>query len=131
MASSDISRLLEEGRRALIEGDGDAFGDVLSRLGEHANQMADASAEVLRARLLYMAERYDEALDACRRVLSRDAREAAAHEIRAQIFFFRNELHEARESALKALEADPLGELAQTLLDHVERRIVRNRNPGG
>ncbi len=129
MAPSDISRLLDEGRKALIDGDGTAFKEVVSRLSDYALEMADASADVIRARLLYMAESYDEALDACRRALSGGSTDAMAHEIRAQIHFFRNELEEARESALKALESDPVGSLAQAVLDHIERRRAKLAGP--
>ncbi len=130
MAPADITSLLDEGRKALIDGDGAAFKDVLSRLSDYALEMADASADVLRARLLYMAESYDEALDACRRALSQGSTDAMAHEIRAQIHFFRNELEEARESALRALESDPLGSIAQAVLDHIDRRREKLARPG-
>lgn len=125
MAVPDFTRLLEEGRRALIEEDLSAFGDVLSRLSGYAGEVADASAEAVRAQLLYMANRYDEALDATRRALSSDGRQVIAHEIEAQIYFFRNQLEEARQAALRALETNPLGELARSILDHIERRRAR------
>jgi tetratricopeptide (TPR) repeat protein len=133
VAPPEFSRLLDEGRRALIEGDVAAFRKVLSDLSGHAIEMADASADILRARLLYMAEHYDEALEACRRALSNGSTDTVAHEIRAQIHFFRDELEEARESALKVLESQPLDSLAQAVLDHIERRRERlaSRDSGG
>jgi len=125
VAPPDLNKLLEEGRKALLSDDHSGFGDVLGRLSEHATRMTDASADVIRAQLLYMADRYDEALEVCRQALTLNSDHPAIHELRAQIYFFRNQLDEAQQAAQRALETNPVGQIARTVLRHIERRRSR------